>query len=242
MDSIKKPDGIILPVRGRYPAHLGPRCVMAAHPGDAARLAADMQLDKYRRWLMSRLYFRNEDNSAGLVGPFIGAPYAVILLEAMIAWGVREIILVGWCGALSDRVHIGDVVIPDSAFIDEGTSLHYSGPGMRASTPSPALQDRLARLFLSDEMPVHHGPVWTTDAIYRETPDKIAAFQRLNALGVDMETSALFSAAAFRKAAIGCVLIVSDELSGSRWIPGFKNKRFLSHRKRAAGLIARFWS
>ncbi len=234
-------DGVILPAKGRHPKHLGHRCVMASHPDDAARLAGCMGLDKNRRLLMSRVHFKDgPQNACSLAGPFIGAPYAVILMETLIAWGVREVIMIGWCGAVSERVHIGDVIIPDRAYIDEGTSGHYCQPGIFSSLPSPILQQQLVDSCLAEHIDVHRGSVWTTDAIFRETPEKIAAFQEKQVLGVEMEASALFTVAAFRNVNIGCMLIVSDELSSLKWVPGFKAKRFVEQRERIAALIAGF--
>jgi len=47
-----------------------------------------------------------------VVGPFVGAPYAAMLLETLIAWDVEKIIFFGWCGAISHDVKIGDIIIP----------------------------------------------------------------------------------------------------------------------------------
>ena len=63
-----------------------------------------------------------------ITGPFIGAPYAAMLLETLIAWGARRIIFLGWCGAVAEEVKIGDIILPTAALIDEGTSGHYSAP------------------------------------------------------------------------------------------------------------------
>ena len=54
-----------------------------------------------RRILMSRLNYGFEKSSLSFIGPFIGAPYAVVLLESLIAWGVREVVFFGWCGSVS---------------------------------------------------------------------------------------------------------------------------------------------
>ena len=45
---------------------------------------------------------------------------------------------------------------------------------------------------------VKQGPMWTTDAPFRETPAKIAAYQASGVRVVDMEIAALLSVAAFR--------------------------------------------
>ena len=68
----------------------------------------------------SKLYLdESGQNRFSIAGPFIGAPYAVMLLEIMIKWGARKIIIFGFCGAVSPDVKIGDIVIPTGSIIDE---------------------------------------------------------------------------------------------------------------------------
>jgi len=73
---------------------------------------------------------------------------------------------------------------------------------------------------------VHAGPVWTTDAPYRESIALVDRLGREGVLGVDMEYAALIAAAAFRKVELSAVLLVSDELCSGTWRPGFRTKGF----------------
>ncbi|MFO7751047.1 MAG: purine-nucleoside phosphorylase, partial [Desulfobacteraceae bacterium] len=95
------------------------------------------------------------------------------------------------------------------------------------------LADAVARAGLSHKT----GRIWTTDGIYRETEKKINFFRQKGAIGVEMECSALFSAARYRKQKIAALLVVSDELSASSWHPGFRDPRFKQARKDAARVI-----
>ncbi len=81
------------------------------------------------------------------------------------------------------------------------------------------------------------GPVWTTDAIYRETPKKVAWFREQGALAVEMECSALFSVAAFRNVEVAALLVVSDSLAAGNWDPGFARTRFKTARQEACEAI-----
>ncbi len=81
---------------------------------------------------------------------------------------------------------------------------------------------------------VHRGRVWSIDAPYRETVRKVLRYQQEGILGVDMETSALFTVARYRGIDLACTLVVSDDLSTLRWVHGFKDPKFLEARKRAA--------
>ena len=173
-----------------------------------------------------------------MVGPFVGAPYAVMLLENLIAWGARRITFVGWCGAISSNVKVGDLVLPTSAIIDEGTSKHYGQKNTAIIHAAFPLVSAFKQTLEKNDYPFHEGKVWTTDGIYRETRHAVAAHRDDGILAVDMEVSALFSAALFRGVDLAAILVVSDELSSLIWRPGFKQQRFKNSRQAACQLIA----
>ncbi len=235
-------EAIINPVMGKKPPQLGKRCVMVANPPDLDYLHRLLKTgdSQSRRILMSRLNFGYENTSMCLAGPFIGAPYAVILQESLIAWGITEIVFLGWCGAVSDDVRIGDVIIPDKAFIDDGTSNNYISAQCSESIPSISLQAKIKSFLTENRIRFHEGPVWSTDAIYRETREKIISFQKKKALAVEMEAAALFSVGVFRNIDVGCILMVSDELSTLKWKPGFKISVFKKRRHQICELISKF--
>ena len=159
-----------------------------------------------------------------IAGPAVGASMAVITLEKLIALGSSRIIILGWCGSLRNSVKIGDVLLPTWATSDEGTSGHYpvkSRPESHAATRK-LLTDKLTALGQT----VHCGPVWTTDAPYRESVARIKQLGSQGILGVDMEYAALITAAAFRKVELSAVMLVSDELWSGKWKPGFRTKGF----------------
>ena len=62
-------------------------------------------------------------------------------------------------------------------------------------------------------------------------------FQDAGALAVEMEVSALFSAARFRGVELCSVLVASDLLYDMRWQPGFRESRFKAGRKLAGEAI-----
>jgi uridine phosphorylase len=84
----------------------------------------------------------------------------------------------------------------------------------------------------------HRGSIWSTDAIYRETRAKVEHYQRQNVIGVEMEISALFTVAKFRKVDLGAMVVVSDELASFKWRPGFKMNEF-KHGREAACMVVK---
>ena len=222
---------VVRPVCNARSPVLGPQVILAASHMDLKLLAARLQLPDMRHLYMSRVYFdaRHKERAA-LAGPFMGAPYAAMMLEVLHAWGVEKALFLGWCGSIDPAYRVGDIVIPTSALIDEGTSLHY-----RQEPDSVVYPDQHQCDALMSDCSDHHivyktARVWSTDAIFRETPEKIAAFQRQGAHVVEMELSAIFSVAAFHAMAAAGILVVSDELFTLNWTPGFKNSIFLSSR------------
>jgi uridine phosphorylase len=170
-----------------------------------------------------------EGEPVAVAGPMLGAPQSVLVLEKMIALGAKRFIAAGWCGSLLKEVQIGDIVLPAGAISEEGTSVHY--PGAQC-TPSPRLTEPLRSVLASTGLTVYEGTVWTTDAPFRETRAKLEAFQSQGVLGVDMETSALFTVSRFRGVDLAVVLVVSDTLSGLKWKHGFRDPVFLESRKK----------
>ena len=224
-------DAVISPTDLRAKFKPGTLAVMLSTLNDVYLLCDFMGFsrDAHYPLFMSRIYNRNDDTlpNATLVGPMVGAPYAVMILESLVAGGVRELIYFGWCGAVSPDVGIGDIVIPTSAFIDEGTSSHYLVPKPLVSYPSKSLVGKIsATLGQIKGCSYYKGPVWSTDAIFRETKDKVRKYQAQKALAVDMEVSALFTVGRYREIDLAAILVVSDELSTLQWRTGFKKTQF----------------
>ncbi len=175
-----------------------------------------------------------------IAGPAVGAPMAVLALEKLIVLGARRIITFGWCGSLSNTLQIGDVLLPTWAISNEGTSAHYpvnSRPESHAPTRH-SLSEGLAAQGLT----TLSGPVWSTDAPYRESFAQVNQLGEQNILGVEMEYAALIAAAAFRRVELTAVLLVSDELWSGKWKPGFRTKEFKKKSRDILHFLADFCS
>jgi purine-nucleoside phosphorylase len=231
-------EGIVRPVCTHHTPQLGPTAILAATDADLQILCKKLSLPDTRKLFLSRLYFDASDqNRPALAGPLMGAPYAVMVLETLRAWGVCSLVFCGWCGTIADDLCIGDILIPDCAIIDEGTSLHYKQPLGGTVYPNAGRHKDLQRSLRQHAVIHRCGPVWSTDGIFRETPGQIRKFQQRGAVAVEMELSALFSAAKFYDISIAAVLIVSDELFSLQWRPGFKNKLFKQSRITVCDLL-----
>ena len=251
---MNKYDAIVNPVKGKNSPDPGSVSVMVSGAKDLSSICCllDLSEDDYISLMMSR-FFRGEDNNSrfSVIGPVIGASYATILLETLIIWEARKILFFGCCGAVSDHVHIGDIIVPTSAIIDEGVSKHYDlcapvvldevtgkDKNTRISFPSEEFNYEIKNRLIKSGIHFHEGLIWSTDAVYRETYEKVACYKRKDVLGVEMEISALFSVGKFRNVELAAILVVSDELSSFKWRPGFKDERFKKSCKKVSEVIS----
>jgi uridine phosphorylase len=148
--------------------------------------------------------------------PGIGAPLATSLLEEVIAMGCRKFIACGGCGALEPDIALGNLVVVSGAVRDEGVSYHYLPPARQIDANELALA-ALVNTLKGRGIPYRLGKTWTTDAPYRETPDKIARRREEGCLVVEMESAGMMAVAQFREAVLGQVLYGGDDLSGEEW-------------------------
>ncbi len=235
-------EALINPVAFKGAPKLGPLAIMSAVRPDTKDLVKALGLNKHQHLPLNKVYFHKKKQGLCVAGPLMGAPYAAYVLEQIIAWGVTRVIFLGWCGAISPGVKIGDMIIPTSAHVDEGTSAHYShrekGDLVR-SFPDDDMADFLKTALDKEGLAYTQGSTWTTDAIFRETPERIGLFASQGALAVDMELSALQTVANFRQISLCGLLMVSDELHSGTWKPGFGDPAFQETRRKVIEVLCK---
>jgi uridine phosphorylase len=148
----------------------------------------------------------------------IGAPLAGAMLEEMIARGCRKFIACGAAAVLNRDIASNQVIVPSAAVRDEGMSYHYLPPA-REVAAQPAAVRIIETVLKKHRCPYIVGKTWTTDAIYRETASRIKARKSEGCVTVEMEASAFFAVAQFRKAIFGQILYAGDDVSGIEWDP-----------------------
>jgi uridine phosphorylase len=172
-------------------------------------------------YFSNELYYLDDEEGLAIAGRFgVGSPAAAVMIEELIAFGVRRFISVGTAGSLRADLPPGSLVLCDSAFRDEGTSYHYL-PGGGPVFPSEVLTTKLKKSLEERGLAYRKGPTWTTDAIYRETPAEVLLHAGKGALVVEMEAAALFAVARFRSTLIAACFSVSDTLAELAWRPEF---------------------
>jgi len=225
---------VINPQRNQGEPLLAPAGILAVNPSDTA---AFHNLSK--RHDLRRTFLFNSELYAGaeffLAGPAVGAPMAVLCLEKLIALGATRIILYGWCGSLVPSLSVGDLFVPTECLSEEGTSSHYPYSAHLVVDASLSL-DLCKALSLHGHQP-KQGPIWTTDAVYRETRDKVYRYGAQGVMAVDMEYAALRAVATFRSVRLAAVFMVSDTLYQQEWTPKFQQKTFRAASKNLLGQL-----
>jgi uridine phosphorylase len=231
---------LIDPRRGKHEAGIGPKVlfVLTAADLDRWRTLTGTDINSGENFGHWHLHRREPDHpDLSVAGPALGAPQAALVLEKLIALGGRRFLVLGWCGSLQPDLGVGQIVIARRAVSQEGTSRHYPS-GRRPLVTSPDLTAGLKDALTEAGLDFVEGPVWTTDAPYRETIPAVRRFQEQGVLAVDMEASALMAVAAFRRVELALMMVVSDELHSLKWKHGFKTSRFARARDRALRLIS----
>lgn len=148
--------------------------------------------------------------------PGVGAPLAAAFLDEVIALGCSKFVACGGCGVLNSEIAVGHIVVPNAAIRDEGTSYHY----LPAEREVEARAEDVAKVVWVLErhgVPYAVGKTWTTDAIYRETAEKVAFRRAEGCLTVEMEAAAFFAVAQFRNVRMAQLLYGGDDLGSEVW-------------------------
>ncbi len=219
-------DVVIEPGRQRGEPEIAGPCLFFINPHESSKASKEaVARGAIRHNLFHSSLYELDDGSGQVwAGPAIGAPMAVMTLEKLIALGVDTCIVVGWCGSLQAELPIGTVLVPDQVISGEGTSAYYAGPDN--DLPAADLSKDLFSYLEAADFAVQRGPVWSTDAPYREHWSKMADLRGQGVAAVDMEFSALTAAASFRGISLAGALLVSDEIGDHVWTPGFRHKLF----------------
>ena len=157
------------------------------------------------------------------------APDTAMTTEILCAAGADSLIRVGSCGSLQDHVKIGDLVIVTGALCGDGTSRYYVTENF-STVAHGAVVTALKKAANSLNVRYHLGRIFTTDALFQETPELIQQLNELNISSIDMVTSAFLTIAQVRGKKAGAVLAVSDECLHGKF--GFRDPQFFEAEKK----------
>ena len=191
------------------------RCAKIAKYFDDAKLVADS-----REYVTYTGYLEGTKVSVTSTG--IGGPSAAIAIEELVKAGADTFLRIGTCGGMQTDVMSGDIVIANGAVRMEGTSKEYA-PIEFPAVPAIRLANALIKGAKQLEQTYHVGVVQCKDSFYGqhspeakpagyELLDKWEAWKRMGCLASEMESAALFIAAASLHVRAGtCLLVLANQ-------------------------------
>lgn len=228
-EPVLTPEKLAAALTGKKPEdlHLPGRAVIVFTRWDISALVRRTLSKVLTQWLPYRQFYRTPQSLTVLVRSPIGGPALAALVEELAAFGAREFFIFGYCGGIG-AVRPGDVILATAAIREDGVSFHYlEGEG-----------DTVASQWASEWQPscldegFSAGTVWTSDAIYRETADKVERYGRRGVIGVEMETASLYAVCASKGLPAASFLVVSDIVRPGRWESSFGTPEFRAGRAR----------
>jgi uridine phosphorylase len=189
---------------------LDPDGDLARHLGDTGRARGDPNWACYHTTLAR---FTLAEREVGIVPFTVGAPFAVLVAEELMASGCRFLINLTSAGRIAATPGVAAFMVIEQALRDEGTSYHYLPPS-RWSHLRPDLRERFATLTCPTGPPILHGSTWTTDAPFRETATDIERHRATGVLAVEMEAAALYALAEAKGYDILCLAHLTNALGG----------------------------
>ncbi|CAB0490818.1 purine-nucleoside phosphorylase [Corynebacterium diphtheriae] len=208
--------------------HINPKGVDIAEtvllPGDPLR--AKFIADTY---LEDVVQFNSVRNMLGFTGTYQGTPVSVMgsgmgmpsigiySYELINFFDARNVIRVGSIGAMQKDIDLYEIIVAASASTDSNFLEQYNLPGTYAPTASWTL----LRAFMDEAdrkgKKVHVGNILSSDVFYNADSTVNERWARMGVLGVEMESAALYSIAAYAGANALGVFTVSDNLfTGAR--------------------------
>ena len=146
----------------------------------------------------------------------VGCPACAGNLDLFNAMGIERVMFCGGGGVLDAGIEVGQILVVDGAIRDEGFSYQYLPPS-RVVYADEAVNDKIVRYLEENGVSFLRGLTWTTDAIFRETEDRIRRRRAEGALIVEMEQAGCLAVAKFRGFRYGALIYGGDDLTGEDW-------------------------
>lgn len=161
-----------------------------------------------------------------VMGTGMGMPsIGIYSYELIKTFGVKNLIRIGSCGALSKDLSVYDIVFGMSASTDSNFASQYQLPGTFAPTCSYKLLEKAKNIADSKNIPVHIGNILSSDIFYSEFKDTHNLWAKMGVLAVEMEAAALYMNAARLGANALCILTVSDHIMTGEEISAEKREK-----------------
>lgn len=171
------------------------------------------------------IVYKYVDDDVLIIHGIIGGPACGGFLDELIGLGIKKIIFCGGGGVLDKNIKVGELLVVDGAIRDDGFSYHYAKPS-RVIYSNKDVKNSICKYLDEKNLPYLTGLVWTTDAFYRETKDKILLRKDEGAKIVEMEQAGCIAVTQFRDVKYGAIIYGGDDVSQESWDErGWKNRK-----------------
>jgi AMP nucleosidase len=149
-------------------------------------------------------------NNITIINFGMGSAMAATVMDLLGAIGPKATLFLGKCGALKEKIKLGDFLLPIAAIRGEGTGDDYLPPEVPA-LPSFSLQQAISSIIRKHNLDYWTGTVYTTNRRVWEHDEAFKEYLRtIRAAGIDMETATLFLVGFVNTIPHGALLLVSD--------------------------------
>lgn len=151
-------------------------------------------------------------NSDGLtiINFGMGSANAATIMDLLTAVAPSGVLFLGKCGGLKKSTELGHFILPIAAIRGDGTSNDYIPPEVPA-LPSFKLHKFVSQKIVERDLDYRTGVVYTTNRRLWEWDENFKKYlQKINAIGIDMETATLFTVGFVNHIPRGALLLVSD--------------------------------
>ena len=216
--SVFKPENLVREARRQLNKDAGPvpEIVLLDPDGDILKWLKDRgRAELSTEWACyhTELYrFTLDGQTVGIIAQAVGASFAVLLAEQLFVSGCKLLLSMTSSGKIDPSLKAPCFVLIDKALRDEGTSYHYLPPADYVAL-GQNLQSALSTIEWNQHHTVHTGPVWTTDAPYRETAAAIESARKRGILAVEMEAAALYAFSAATGNPVVCFAHITNEMA-----------------------------
>ena len=162
------------------------------------------------------LIYRFLDNDILITLGQVGCPACAGNLDLFNAMGITKVMFCGGGGVLDKDIKVGQILVVDGAIRDEGFSYHYIEPSRYIFT-NPETTEKITQYLEKHSISYIRGLTWTTDAIFRETADRIVRRKEEGAKIVEMEQAGCIAVSQFRGFEYGALIYGGDDVSQDEW-------------------------
>ncbi|ANY70123.1 purine-nucleoside phosphorylase [Paenibacillus algorifonticola] len=146
-------------------------------------------------------------------GTGMGVPSISIYVNELIReYGVKNLVRVGTCGAMQKSVNVREVILAQAACTDSSMNRHVFGGYDFSPIASFELLKAAYERGVAKGLKLHVGNIFCSDSFYRDDKSIVEKLMEHNVLGVEMETTALYTLAAKYGVNALTILTVSDHL------------------------------